>query len=479
MSLFKRLVVACFAIVVVLVVAMVVVVSGQRGHLEGQVDGELSKIGLLGPVPADLNFPPPVLEPDEVFISSEIFEGPAEMVDPPISDVFVAVADSHDSIVVVFEGGLLDDAPDLRSLQLAELQPGSGRTIETVPGVKASTRFRVSVEPLVAGEWSVVALPLADVDDAIRQLTLSLLVGSGLVLAALALAVGWVVRLGLRPMGEMTHAAGEIAAGQRDVRVDYDDQRTEVGRLGAALNEMLDRRDQSENRLRQFAADASHELRTPLTSIRGGLDLLADNDLPETQRADVVRRVRSESHRMHDLVEDLLLLASIDSGRPLRSDPIDLVPVVQDAAADARALQPGRSIQVEIADPSADGEPRPASVMVTGDELRLRQVLAGLVHNALTHTPSDAELRLGVRSAGGDVMVWVADDGPGMEAPDARAVFDRFSRGDASRSRNAGGAGLGLSIAKSIVEAHQGTLTVDTSPGEGCTFTIRLDALPQ
>jgi two-component system OmpR family sensor kinase len=270
----------------------------------------------------------------------------------------------------------------------------------------------------------------------------------------------------------MTQAAADIAAGRRDRRVEDVDPHTEVGRLGQALNAMLDERDRSEDKLRQFVADASHELRTPLTSIRGGLDLALDDDLPAERRDDVLRRVRGESRRMHDLVEDLLLLASLDSGRPLRREPVDLVAVVHDAADDARALQPDRAVVVDPAVPSEGSAP---AIVVDGDEMRLRQVVAGLVHNALHHTPAAAGLRLAVRrEPAGGVVLSVIDHGDGLTADQAAGVFDRFTRGDASRSRHAGGAGLGLAIARSVVEAHGGTLDLVTAPGEGCAFEIRL-----
>jgi two-component system OmpR family sensor kinase len=241
------------------------------------------------------------------------------------------------------------------------------------------------------------------------------------------------------------------------------------GRLGTAFNDMLDQRDAAEHRLRQFVADASHELRTPLTSIRGYVDLTLDGGFGEHQRDDVMRRIRAESRRMHDLVEDLLLLASLDQGRPLRTDPVDLVAVATDAASDANAMAPQRTIDVDCTR---------ASAVVIGDDMRLRQVVAGLVQNAIDHTPADARITLAVCSTGDAVELSVADDGPGMSADAAARVFDRFARGDPSRSRPGGGAGLGLAIATSIVHAHGGTLTLDTSEGQGSTFTVRIPCAP-
>lgn len=460
MSLRARLLVAYLAVVVVLGTAMFVVVHGQREHLVGQIDKQLNAIRpFVRPVsPSDV----PIVVPEGQTTGTGV-----PPLQGPISDVYVAEFDADGTLVVVLSGLLLDDAPDVDVADVDDRPTDGQRVLSTVDGIAGESRFRVAIQATPEGTWSVVALPLDEVDDAVQRLIVALAIGVALVLLVMALTMWWVFRLGLRPMAHITDAADEIAAGRRERRVEYDDPRTEVGRLGRALNGMLDQRDRNEDKLRQFVADASHELRTPLTSIRGGLDLVLDEGMSPAQRDDVLRRVRSESRRMHDLVEDLLLLASLDSGRPLRAEPVDLVPVVHDAADDARALQPGRPVVVE---PAADAGP----LVVTGDEMRLRQVVAGLVHNALAHTPTDAALRISARRDGDAVVLAVADDGPGLSPEHAATVFDRFTRGDASRSRHAGGAGLGLAIARSIVEAHGGTLELITAPGAGCTFAIRL-----
>jgi two-component system, OmpR family, sensor kinase len=464
MSLRARLLVAYLAVVVVLGTAMFVVVHGQRGHLVGQVDKQLNAVRPFVRPASSGDFP--VVAPQDQ--ASGTTGAGVPPLQGPISDLYVAEFDADGNLVVVLSGLLLDDAPDIDVADVDDLPTDGERTLSTVEGVAGESRFRVAIQATPEGTWSVVALPLDEVDDAVQRLIVALAIGVALVLLMMALTMWWVFRLGLRPMARITDAADEIAAGRRERRVEYDDPRTEVGRLGRALNGMLDQRDRNEDKLRQFVADASHELRTPLTSIRGGLDLVLDEGMAPAQRDDVLRRVRSESRRMHDLVEDLLLLASLDSGRPLRAEPVDLVPVVHDAADDARALQPGRPVIVE----PADGAGGP--LVVTGDEMRLRQVVAGLVHNALAHTPTDAALRISARRDGDAVVLAVADDGPGLSPEHAATVFDRFTRGDASRSRHAGGAGLGLAIARSIVEAHGGTLELTTAPGAGCTFSIRL-----
>lgn len=473
MSLRSRLLVAFVAVVIVLGTSMFIVVRGQRHHLVDQIDRQLRAVRpFIGPMFPE-GFPEPVPADQIIDLPRPELPGAGGVATGagPISDLFVAELVRGGELLVVVDGVLLDDAPALDVRNFDDLVDDGARVVRTVDGVAGETRFRVAVQEMPDGTLSVVALPLDQVDDAIDRLVIALSVGVALVLAVMVLTMWWVIRLGLRPMAQMTDAAGEIAAGRRDRRVDYDDPRTEVGRLGRALNDMLDQRDRSEDKLRQFAADASHELRTPLTSIRGGLDLVLDEALPPERRDDVLRRVRSDSRRMQDLVEDLLLLASLDSGRPLRSEPVDLVPLVEDAADDARALQPGRSVVVE-SPASVDGTR--ATAVVTGDEMRLRQVVAGLVHNALAHTPVTAALRLSLCRDGGAIALSIVDAGPGLTSEQAATVFDRFSRGDGSRSRHAGGAGLGLAIARSIVQAHGGTLDLDTAPGRGCAFTIRL-----
>lgn len=468
MSLRARLVVAYLAVVIVLGIALVGVARTQRDHLVDQIDRRLAAARpFLQPFPDVV----PLDEVDRIEPKPPPQDTPP---DGPISDLFVGVFGADGEVREQSAGVLLDDRPaldveDLVAIDATASGSDGGPVLRTVDGVSGDSEFRVAIQPHPDGSWSVVALPLDEANDAVRRLVLGLAVTAAIVLLAMALTMWWVFRLGLRPVARMTDAATEIAAGRRERRVGDTDGRTEVGRLGLALNEMLDERDRNEDKLRQFVADASHELRTPLTSIRGGLDLALDETMVPERRDDVLRRVRAESRRMHDLVEDLLLLASLDSGRPLRCEPVDLVAVVHDAADDARALQPARSVSVE---PDDGGGTDP--IVVTGDEMRLRQVVAGLVHNALHHTPTDAALRLSVQRDTTGVVLTVADSGPGLTPMQASAVFDRFSRGDPSRSRHAGGTGLGLAIARSIVEAHDGSLDLVTAPGEGCTFVVRL-----
>ena len=318
----------------------------------------------------------------------------------------------------------------------------------------------------------VVAIPMRDIDDTLHHLLLTeVLVATG-VLLALALLAWWVVQLGLKPLEEMGATAGAIAAGDLSRRVEVADERSEVGQLGLALNSMLVQiehafaeRTASEARLRRFVADASHELRTPLTSIRGYAELFRrgaasrPDDLAKT-----MMRIEEAGARMGVLVEDLLLLARIDQGRPLELKQVDLSQMTAAAVDDLRAASPDRPVEFESQGP----------IVVNGDELRLRQVVANLLENARTHTPAGTPVQVRVGVAGPDAVIEVSDQGPGMSTDDAGRVFERFWRADPSRARESGGSGLGLAIVSAITEAHGGRAEVQTAPGEGATFRIWL-----
>lgn len=374
--------------------------------------------------------------------------------------------------------GALESAP-----RLPAGLPGSAsqadhfarRYFTTLAGNDSDLRFRVLASALGPREGTVVvALALTEVDATLhRLLFVEALVGAS-VLAAVGALAGWLVRVGLRPLTEMEQTAAAIAAGDLSRRVEPAEPRTEVGRLGLALNNMLERieaafaeRSASEERLRRFVADASHELRTPLTSIRGYAELFrrGARTRPE-DLAKSMNRIEEEAARMGKLVEELLLLAKFDQRPVLDKEPVDLSRLVFDAAEDARATQPERRIETEVNQPA----------VVDGDETRLRQVLANLLANALEHTPAGTPIKVRVSSGPEEAVLEVADTGPGLEERHADKVFDRFFRVDKARARDRGGAGLGLSIVDSIVTAHGGRVWVDTSPGRGAAFKVALPA---
>jgi two-component system OmpR family sensor kinase len=334
--------------------------------------------------------------------------------------------------------------------------------------------YRVLATPLDDGSVFSVALPVDDNRATLRKL-LGIEAGMGAgVLVALAALGWWVVRLGLRPLDHIGATAEAIAAGDLSRRVEQAEERTEVGRLGLALNRMLgqiesafDERRATEDRLRRFVADASHELRTPLTSIRGYAELFRRGaaDRPE-DLATAMRRIEEESARMGVLVEDLLLLARLDQARQSERVPVDLARLAADAVDDARAVAPDRPITF------SGGSP----VMVLGDELRLRQVAANLLSNALVHTPADAAVRVRVAAVGDRARLEVSDDGPGLTPEAAEKVFERFFRVDKARSRATGGVGLGLSIVAAVAELHGGSARLEppTPDRRGATFVVEL-----
>ena len=353
----------------------------------------------------------------------------------------------------------------------------------TLPGPNLGD-YRVIASKTSSGVVLVTGLPLGDVDSALNSINLVLLIvaGAGLVAAAVAGAI--IIRGNLRPLDRVAATAtkvvelpldrGEVVLPMR-VPDEDTDPRTEVGKVGAALNRMLGHvssalnvRQESETRVRQFVADASHELRTPLASIRGYAELAAryrEQVPPDVSHA--MRRIQSESTRMTSLVEELLLLARLDAGRPLAREPVDLSLLVVDAVADARVAGKDHRWQLEM-----PGEP----VFVLGDHQALHQVLVNLLGNARAHTPPGTTVTTGIRHGNpGEIVLGVIDNGPGIPAQLQSDVFERFTRGDSSRSRTSGGTGLGLSIVAAIVEAHGGDVHLASRPGR-TVFTVRLTA---
>ena len=343
------------------------------------------------------------------------------------------------------------------------------------------------VSTLAPGNQVVLTgLPLADTQNTL--LSVGLVIGGGILLSLVAagLAGAYIVRRTLMPLNRVAATAtrvselrldrGKVDLAQR-VPAEDTDARTEVGQVGAALNRMLDHvgsaleaRHQSETQVRQFVADASHELRTPLAAIRGYAELSRRSRQPVPEEVGhVLRRVESEALRMTALVEDLLLLARLDSGRPLEHTPVDLTMLVVDAVSDAHAAGPRHDWQLALPE-----EP----VSVIGDAARLHQILANLLGNARTHTPEGTTVTVGVSATDREAALTVTDRGPGIPADLQPHIFERFARGDSSRSRAAGSTGLGLSIVHAVVTAHGGTVSVRSEPGR-TEFTVRLPLEPR
>jgi two-component system, OmpR family, sensor kinase len=332
--------------------------------------------------------------------------------------------------------------------------------------------YRVFAERDREGGIVVVAAPLGEIHERLNRLLLVELLVIGAVLLVLGVVAWAVVRVGLLPLDRMGHTAGAIAGGDISRRVESTDPRTEVGRLGIALNAMLDRlegafaqRQASEDRLRRFLADASHELRTPLASIRGYAELFrmgAASGPEETERA--MRRIEDEAARMGVLVEDLLTLARLDEIAEAPHREVDLAALASDAVSDARATAPDRAIGLE-----AEG-----GTVVLGDAHQLRQVLANLLRNALVHTPAGSGIEVSVGNGDSRVRLQVRDHGPGLPSDDADALFERFWRAEGGRERGRAGAGLGLAIVAAIVDAHGGTVGATNAPDGGAVFSVEL-----
>jgi two-component system OmpR family sensor kinase len=329
------------------------------------------------------------------------------------------------------------------------------------------------------GDIMVQAQPIADQMGTLHTLFLTeLAVTAGAIVLAL-FGGWWLVRLGLRPLADVEATADSIAAGNLEQRVPGAEEPTEVGRLAHALNVMLERiqtafdaRVRSENRLkqneqhlRQFVADASHELRTPIAAVSAYAELFErgggsrPEDLPR-----IVSGIRTETARMDRLVSDLLTLARLDEGMPVSREPVELVALVSEAVKTATAVGPEWPVQFWAA--------RPVEVM--GDKDRLRQVIDNLLGNVRAHTPVGTCATVRVDVTGDEAEIEVRDDGPGMSGDEAGRVFERFYRADPARSRISGGSGLGLSIVSAIVDAHHGTVTAVSAPGEGMTVTVRI-----
>jgi two-component system, OmpR family, sensor kinase len=337
----------------------------------------------------------------------------------------------------------------------------------------AGTRYRAVAVSVTAGTV-VVAVPLKEVDQTLHRLVVvEALVGAGVIIALFVL--GWfVIAVGLRPLERIGQTATEIAHGDLSHRVSPATSRTEVGRLGLSLNDMLVQieqafadRSEGENRLRQFLADASHELRTPLAAVRAYAELYrigAATDPEAVERS--MARIEAEATRMGGLVEDLLALARLDQLPEAERRPVELSELAQHAADDARAMAPGHELRFH-----ADG---PHWVIADSDQLR--QVLANLLRNAVIHTPAGTLIELNVSATGRRVRVEVRDHGPGLPAGIGEQVFERFWRSEGGRTRGRGGAGLGLAIVRAIVTAHHGEVHAANAPGGGASFRVTLPA---
>ena len=444
LSLRTRLLVGVIALAGVgLVAANVATYSALSSYLLGQVDGTLNQVlfGPSGQVPGDC-------------VQVRQLDGGSSAI----------------RCVPAFRGYEQPPVPKLPahvSLPSRPNTPNGDRVrYFTVSAVSGSGHYRVraSEEVQYPGYLFLIAQPLNSVDSTLHRLLLIEILVTAVVLAALAGFALWIIQISLRPLRRIEQTAEAITAGDLSRRVEYADPQTEVGRVGSALNTMLDRIEASDRRLRRFIADASHELRTPLAAVRAYAELFDRG--AAARPADLERSmsgITRESERMSLLVDDLLLLARLDEGRPLEQKPVDLAAVVSEAVDAARVVEPDRPIELAV-----------ARATVTGDEARLHQVLDNLLANARTHTPAGTPVSVELRQVDGRAELSVADHGPGLTEEQAPRVFERFYRTDTSRARASGGAGLGLSIVAAVAEAHGGTAAVRPTPGGGATFVVTL-----
>jgi len=465
LSLRGRLLIGVISLVAIgLLVSDVATYATLRSSLVGRIDDQLSKTSTVLTARAVLL--DPLCHP----------RGPSSVGDFPAGTIteLIATDGSIALACAVPSGTTVSTASPVLPKSLPSAGEGHPYAPFTVDGRGGVAHYRMTDWPenSFGGQFVVFAIPMTPVESTLSQLLLlETLIGLG-VLAATALLAMLIIRIGLRPLQKMGGVAADIAAGDLTKRVAPATSKTEIGRLGLALNGMLSQieaafaeRTESNNRLRRFIADASHELRTPLTSIRGYSEMLRRGANESPSDAELARRrIEDESVRMSTLVDDMLLIARLDQGRPLERKPVDLQTIATDAADDARAVAPQRTITLTA----------PGSVVVEGDDLRLRQVVGNLVRNALVHTPQQTAVEIALSTQNGTGRMSVVDHGPGLQAKDMERIFEPFYRADPSRSRDSGGAGLGLSIVSAVVSAHGGKVNVKETSGGGVTFEVDL-----
>jgi two-component system OmpR family sensor kinase len=363
-------------------------------------------------------------------------------------------------------------SPDLSGLTADEAR-SLGSDPSTVPSVDDGNDYRIRVDVRADGTTKVLALSLRTMNSALHRLTVVAILAALVVLAAVVALSSIVIRLGMKPLIQMEHTVEAIARGDLSRRVPEESAHTEVGRLGAAFNGMLTKieaafrqKEYSEQTLRRFVADAGHELRTPLSTIRGYAELTRTGALPDQPARDqALERIEAEADRLGVLVDELLLLARLDQHRPLNQTEVDLGALARDAVADAQIRDASREV-------SYHGPETATIVLVDAD--RIRQVLTNLLSNALIHTTPGTPVRVHLTTADGMVHLSVQDQGPGLTPDQVARVFERFYRVDASRGRASGGSGLGLAIVHSVVAASGGTVTCQSTPTHGTTFTVSL-----
>lgn len=462
MKLQTRLV-AAFSILLLLVVAVIgaAVVGSTKSVLVGAIDEDLAVIQ------AGIR--------DKFLNSTDLLEQVTLTVDPdrpPVkSPQALVIVDVQERTVNGQASGFTDAPDPLPDIETFASLVAKG-DISTISAEDGSLNYRAFAWVTDTGEIGVWAVPLGEVDAAVDDLVRTFGITAVFVAVLGALATWFAVRRELRPVDQMIDTASAIAGGDLSQRVDVSTSSIELGRLGSALNEMLVKiedaiteEQHAKARLTDFVADASHELRTPIAAVLGYSELYRQGALTESKDIDnAMRRIGTETSRMERLVADLLLLARLDRMLAMEPKSVNLSEVVRDAATNSEAIDPGYPITVECED----------SIRVMGDEQRLTQVISNLLTNTRVHTPKGTAVTVSLREDSDHVILDVIDDGPGLPDDDSGKLFERFYRIDSSRSRDTGGAGLGLAIVAAIVTAHEGTIEAANEEGHGARVTVTL-----
>lgn len=470
-SLRARLLIGLVALTAIgLAVAGLVTYEEQRSFLLTRVNQEVGNSRT--PVSVALN----LIHPRGATSSSRPAVGGSAPGTFETSGTYAIVLDSSGKVIETrsFTYGEAPASPPAvpRHFPISQFSSHDVQLFTTTSQAGSGLTYRAGAFALKDGRTLIIAVPLRDVDQTLQRLTeVEALVGAGVILGLVAL--GWVViRVGLLPLERIGRVASEIARGNLSRRVTPDDDRTEIGRLGRSLNEMLTQiehafadRTRSEERLRQFLADASHELRTPLASIRGYAELFRLGMATDPAEVDhAMERIEAEATRMGGLVQSLLLLARLDELPDVLMVEVDLSKLAEQAAEDTRAAAPDREVCVHLG----------SQVRVLGDPAQLRQVLSNLTGNAVVHTPPATPIEITVTSDDGQAVIEVRDHGAGIPPDAGDHLFERFWRPEGGRTRGRGGAGLGLAIVKAIVDRYGGEVHAHNADDGGAVFRVTL-----
>ncbi|MCP3910947.1 MAG: HAMP domain-containing histidine kinase [Actinomycetia bacterium] len=456
-----RLLTSVGLVVILQVIVAFAVISVTRNHLVDQIDDRLAVAMSPERVPG---IDPPRPEP-----RGETNDRPQS---ERLGDTYEGVLTAAGPLFTFFAPNTTGTELPPPDIDIDRAESSQGRPI-TIDATDGELHYRLTARREAGGGFVVTAIPLDGVDATMSRLVTVVALTAATISLALALVTWWVLRLGIAPIKRMTTTAEAIAAGDLSERIADIDQRTEAGQLGDALNTMLgriedsfDERTRAEDKLRQFIADASHELRTPVATIRGYAELYHAGGLGDrAELDDAMRRTEQESQRMSRLITDMLNLAQLDRDPALTTHLVDLTTLARDTATDAQATHPERTVTTTVPD---------GPLVVEGDEDLLRQALANVVGNAVVHTDATATVNVALGRKGPVAVIEVIDNGDGMTSEVVARTTERFYRADPSRSRHKGGSGLGLAIVDTVINAHHGTLHIDSSPGSGTTVTITL-----